>query len=422
MGESDDEDGNEAKKHKSGDGTPDSVSFATYNLLTSEYSKLSKEVNELKKQNELVMKQNELLMKVLSENNISVPSGDPMETESPINSSSFAEITKQHMNSSVNEVKIHNNNNTGTVNNQRTAITQSGNAAIPPIVVEDNGNRQQIWNELRQITDKVTFSPINTKRYRICVTDSIDSYNKILEYVKGNTYTPKDSKPFTLLVRNLEFVDELNEEKIKKEYANARVDVLKASHWSTRAMSNNNRFFWLVQFNPRTDMTKLNNIRLMFNVSVRYEKPSSKLEIMQCRNCKRFEHAKSSCFNEFRCVKCPELHAPGECNLSEASKPYCCNCRKYDHPANSPKCPAYLLLLSRRKGDKKPSERDNNKNSTLTHKCTNASQFTYGRSKPSVHESHELIKANAFITLVNEWPTPINQNGKYSTNSKNFQF
>lgn len=86
----------------------------------------------------------------------------------------------------------------------------------------------------------------------------------------------------------------------------------------------------------------------MLNVAVRYEKATNKLKIMQCNNCKHFEHAKSSCFNDFRCIKCPEKHEPGQCQLPESSKAYCCNCSKFDHPANSPNCPVYIRLLIRR--------------------------------------------------------------------------
>lgn len=87
------------------------------------------------------------------------------------------------------------------------------------IFFDDNDNRQQIWADVKQITDKVTISPINTKRYRICVTDNLENYRKVLDYVesaglKGNTYTPKEHKPISLLVRNLEYVADLDEEKI----------------------------------------------------------------------------------------------------------------------------------------------------------------------------------------------------------------
>lgn len=60
---------------------------------------------------------------------------------------------------------------------------------------------------------------------------------------------------------------------------------------------------------------------------------------------------------------------PANANMS---KLYCCNCRKYDHPANSPSCPVYLLLLNRRKGEKKQIQtkkdlqNNNNENGFIT--------------------------------------------------------
>lgn len=298
-----------------------------------------------------------------------------LEKVADLSGPSFANVTRnvnltQHGDNE-SGVKFH-NNNTNPSQNPRNVNTQSRNKVIPPIVIEDDGNRQHVISEIRKITDKVNFCPINSKRYRICVTDSIEHYNKVIDFVeanklKGNTYTPPDMKPITLLVRNLKFIDDIDETKIKSEFANDGFVVLKAVKWSTRAMAERERFFWLVQFNHNTDMTKLNNKRLMLNISVRYEKPTSKLQIMQCRKCKRFEHAQSSCFNDFRCVKCPDSHQPGDCQLPESSKPYCCNCCKYDHPANSPSCPMYLSLLNRRKGKNiQQSRQRNNTNDFVT--------------------------------------------------------
>lgn len=114
-------------------------------------------------------------------------------------------------------------------------------------------------------------------------------------------------------------------------------------------MAEKNRHFWLVQFDACTDMSKLNEMRLICNVTVRYEKPTSKLQLMQCRNCKLFQHSHTSCFRPFRYIKCPNNHLQGECQLPSSSKPYCCNC-KGEHPANAPICPYYLRRLERTKG------------------------------------------------------------------------
>lgn len=302
--------------------------------------------SELIKCNRELIKRNEQLIKILAENGLMPPQQhqEKIATE-PI---SYSNVLKRTNNVHRSEVRKSNNN---TSECRRSTVKRN---EIPPIVVEDNGNRQGIWKEVLKITDKVSFCPINSKRYKIIVMDNLENHSKVLAYVKGagmkgNTYTPKDEKPITLLVRNLEYVDAINEETIKNEYKNSGVNVLKAVKWSTKTMASKDKFFWLLQFHSKTDITKLNEKNLILNVVVRYEKPMSKLRIMQCRNCKRFEHAKSSCFNDFRCIKCPDKHDPGKCELPDASKPYCCNCETLGHPANSPNCPVYFWLLSGRK-------------------------------------------------------------------------
>lgn len=275
-----------------------------------------------------------------------------------------------------------NNNNNGNVTSKST----NRNSKIPPIVVDDNGKRQEIVSDLLKITNKITFSPINANKFRISVTDNLDNYGKVLEYLKaknmnGNTYTPKELKPITLLVRNLEFNTGIDEKVIETEYKNAGFTIKKIVKWSTKAMAEKNRYFWLVQFDPNTDMSKLNEKRLICNVAVRYEKPTSKLELMQCRNCKLFQHSHTSCFRPFRCIKCPNDHEQGKCELPSSSKPHCVNC-KGDHPANAPICPYYLRLLERVKGGK--SETNQNVIEQVTTKPKKNEFVTVTRRKKPV--------------------------------------
>lgn len=37
----------------------------------------------------------------------------------------------------------------------------------------------------------------------------------------------------------------------------------------------------------------------------------------QCFKCQRFGHGSSNCLNNFRCVKCPDNHAKGECKRDQ---------------------------------------------------------------------------------------------------------
>lgn len=357
-------------------------------------------INELKNTVAILSKRIRQMEKIISENGLQIPDDNEINRQGMDENISYADIMRTRGTHVVHNSGYYNNNpNTQTtssqvVNNNASndhKAIHSRNSAIPPIIVEDEGNRKEIWNEVKKITDKITFIPINSKRYRICVTDSLENYNKILNYIKnsgakGNTYTPKDLKPISLIVRNLEYVDSLDEQTIKDEYAKFGFTVQKAVHWSTKRMANNNKFFWFIQFNPNTDMTKLKNKTLIFNVSVRYEKPMNKLEIMQCRKCKRFEHAQSSCFNEYRCIKCPHTHERGKCELPDASKPFCCNCGRDGHPANSPNCPIYLNLVQRRKGN-------NNQRQTTTNKDENG-YITVGRNGKPIAQTKPVTQTS----------------------------
>lgn len=82
------------------------------------------------------------------------------------------------------------NNTSETVNSSNNnsyanaVKSTSRNSKIPPIVVDDNGNKQKVINYILKITEKVNFSPINARKFRIYVTDNLENYQRVLEYIK----------------------------------------------------------------------------------------------------------------------------------------------------------------------------------------------------------------------------------------------
>lgn len=232
--------------------SPEKSETTTTTVNTTDFDRMMKSI-------QYMMKRIDELAKVITDNGLQLPAEDePME----IQEESFSSIEKKIQpifelrpripRVNLSEVVFNNNNNNGNNSGNVSANnTRNRSADIPPIVVEDDGNRSKIWEDVRKITDKVTFSPINSKRYRICVTDNLENYQKVLDLVKvaglkGNTYTPKEQKPISLIVRNLEYIDGLNEAAIKAEYSKWGVVVMKAVQWSTKMMASKNKFFWLV--------------------------------------------------------------------------------------------------------------------------------------------------------------------------------
>lgn len=336
----------------------------TWLAADEKQQQLDKTVNDFKKQIELLMNEvetlknrNEVLCNALENAGIELPNTSD-DNEMIIDQNISDRNTKRTTTTTRNNASYASKVSQSPV--PKTNTNRNRNSKIPPIIVEDNGKRELVWKDLLNITKNITFNPINAKKYRVSVTDNIDNYNQVLTYIKtkglkGNTYMPSENKPISLLIRNLEYNTDIDEIIIKNEYKNMGFDVIKASHWSTSTMARNNKFFWIVQFNPLTDLKQLAKNRLICNIAVRYEKPLSKLELVQCRNCKKFQHSHTSCFNDFRCIKCPNKHEPGKCEYPSTSKAYCCNCDKIGHPANSPSCDYYLAILARKKGQKEPN-------------------------------------------------------------------
>ncbi|XP_017877135.1 uncharacterized protein LOC108623261 [Ceratina calcarata] len=79
------------------------------------------------------------------------------------------------------------------------------------------------------------------------------------------------------------------------------------------------------------------------HLAVTWEKLIRKGDV-QCKRCQRYGHVASNCNMGYRCVKCKELHKPGECQISlgidnNSNKiPFCVNCKTEGHPASYRRC------------------------------------------------------------------------------------
>lgn len=226
---------------------------------------------------------------------------------------------------------------------------------IPPIVAY-NINAKEVIDKLNTAVGKEHFSlrKINRNVTHI-ITSTINSFINAMNIIKQGktnyyTYTPKELKQTTVLMKGVD--SSYDEDDIKSAFNDLQVSqhISKITKYQTRKSINDRRDLniWLLQLNPNTDMSVFKDIKYLLHQTVTFER-FVRTESIQCKNCQRYGHAASNCNMPYRCVKCIENHAPGECQKQDrTNEPFCINCNKLGHPANYRQCPKYQELQERK--------------------------------------------------------------------------
>lgn len=81
---------------------------------------------------------------------------------------------------------------------------------------------------------------------------------------------------------------------------------------------------------------------------------NKKKKLTQCYRCQRFGHTARNCHHEYRCVKCTDIHEPGQCSRKTLEgNPKCVNCGK-EHAANNRNCEVFISYKEKLDKLKKP--------------------------------------------------------------------
>lgn len=170
--------------------------------------------------------------------------------------------------------------------------------------------------------------------------------------VHSYSFTPKELKQVPLIIRDL--YPNTDPGNIKEELdilvPNTVANVTKFKTPRSIKMNTDTGLF-LVTLLPGKTFGEVSHIRGLQNQSISWEKPKKKEGDPQCRRCQGYGHISRNCNTPYKCVKCREVHLPGECQRkkSDTSEPFCVNCNKSGHPANYRGCPAYKQYIAAKK-------------------------------------------------------------------------
>lgn len=230
-------------------------------------------------------------------------------------------------------------------------------AFCPPIFLH-NVNVKLLVEQLGARTPPITFKIRNVSRNKskLFFADPLihaDMMRLLKEkQISAYSFTPMEFRQTSLIMRGLYHGCEVSE--IKEELNRIVPGVVCNVTKYTTKHSHKNDYdtgLFLVTLNPGKSITDVTNIKEVLRQIIKWEKPNKKDKEVQCHRCQKWGHIAKNCSAEFKCVKCDQKHAPGECSRvsSEESAPHCVNCGELGHPANWRGCPSYKTYVKSKK-------------------------------------------------------------------------
>lgn len=194
---------------------------------------------------------------------------------------------------------------------ERKTLETTKASQLPPIIaVKVESVKQFIQDILTNLNLKdgefICHNSGGTLRVTLC---TLTQYKKMIKYLVERkihyfTYTRRDEKPFSYVVKNLP--TDLGEMSVKLAFVALKFNVIKLRKIS--------KTVWFLQLKSKGNTGNITKVKRILDHDVTIEKFKRKFTI-QCKNCQRLGHAAFNCCFEYRCVKCSESHDPGQCSI-----------------------------------------------------------------------------------------------------------
>jgi hypothetical protein len=171
-----------------------------------------------------------------------------------------------------------------------------------------------------------------TKKYNAVITES---KKKNTEF---HSYQHKLNRTFKIVIKNLHH--STDKEELLEEIRTQGHEVIRVTNILHRVTKAPLPMF-IVELKQNPNNKHIYKIEFLMRTKIIIEPPHQKREIMQCKNCQRYGHAKQYCYRRLRCVKCTGDHHTSQCNKQgKRSDVKCVNCLG-NHPANYKGCTIY---------------------------------------------------------------------------------
>lgn len=241
----------------------------------------------------------------------------------------------------------------GTASNSISTAAEATNGTTgktrrpPPIVLHDKPEDHQVFDQMIQLSSKTHTYKYTNQGLRV-YAQSREEFDAIKHNIAQNTemnfhsYTPKEDKPLSMVLRGLPKLDSMD---IMGEITHTHPEIVitAISHMNTPRTGHS---LYKLDFQNGTSVRAVTNIRYLYSCKVYWQKYNTRGYTTQCFNCQEFGHAAKNCYALSRCVKCGQEHETRQCIKNPDTPATCCNCNGA-HPANYRQCPSYLDYVER---------------------------------------------------------------------------
>lgn len=289
---------------------------------------------------------------------------------------------KESVNMNVNQFKRTTHSNMSTTNQRKQRI--------PPITITKafKNPKEAISNMQSMIKGKANFKIL--KEGYIVSTESLEDHSTFKEFLAKQhlpfyTYTTSDKKPLRMVLKGVHRT--YTPEEIVSDLKSQNVVALSVQPMFGKGKEKMDMF--IVNFEQGTRINELTKaIKHVCHQCISWHQFVKKDIGTQCRKCQRPGHAASNCGLEYRCVKCPHRHSPGDCPLENDQPATCVNCNG-NHPASYRKCPVYVKYAEKLK--KKPGKSGKSQSVTIKPNAILPSNSTFVKSNVSYSQ---VLKSN----------------------------
>lgn len=275
-----------------------------------------------------------------------------------------------------------------------TNTGRTGSSKTTPAIIAENVDVKSLAADFKAQLGhgEFLFQTVNSKRKRILVKTK-ESRTAILKILKDKnidsfSHTPHDERSTTVLLKKVCSTYDKEDvcAALKEEFPTIEFSRVEKFEVPPRFKKNNpDRYtqvnIWQLTVPPGANVHAILKTTTLgyINQVVAFQTYHTD-DVPFCRNCKEWEHTKSNCQKPWRCSRCTETHAQGECKVptleldvsgaqKEETLPTCRNCGKKGHPA-SYRCVAYNKVKKHKEASKKKQQ------ASTTNKATFVSSYT----------------------------------------------